>query len=254
LFPLLLILLAFSPPVMQMRRVWAEAPDNSGNPSADGRLLSFVDWETGDVAVRDLTTGQSRKLSGKGAWTESPEYAEWPKISPDGKQVVYSWVTPDYGHEIRVVDTDGKSAPRLILRNPELHYIIPWAWSPDAKSIVALLSRGDDTNQLAWVSLTDGSTRLLKSLDWRWPMNVSLSNDGRFLAYNLNQSETGPARDVFILSADGKSESPLIRHPADDYAPVWSYDGKAVLFASNRTGTVGLWTVPVVDGHPAGPA
>jgi Tol biopolymer transport system component len=239
---------------MQMRRVWAEAPDNSGNPSADGLFLSFVDWETGDVAVRDLTTGQNRRLTRKGDWTQSPEYAEWPKISPDGKQVIYSWVTPEYGHEIRVVDTDGKTAPRVVLRNSELHYIIPWAWSPDGKAVVTLLSRGDDTNQLVWVSIADGSTRLLKSLDWRWPMNTSLSSDGRFLVYDLNQSENASQRDVFIMTADGKSESTLVRHPSDDYAPVWAPDGKSVLFASNRTGAVGLWSIPVADGKPAGPA
>src|SRR5262245_8123239 len=79
---------------MQMRRVWADAPDNSGNPSADGRLLSFVDWETGDVAVRDLLSGHSRRLTHKPSWNRSPEYAEWPKVSPDGKKVVYSWVAP----------------------------------------------------------------------------------------------------------------------------------------------------------------
>jgi Tol biopolymer transport system component len=254
LIPLLLIALAFSPPAMQMRRVWPEATDNSGNPSADGHLLSFVDWETGDVAVRDLVTGQNRRLTRKGSWTQSPEYAEWPKVSPDGKRVVYSWVTLEYGHEIRVVDTDGKAPPRVVLRNPELHYIIPWAWSPDGKSIIALLSRGDDTNQLTWVSIANGATRPLKSLDWRWPMNVSLSSDGRFLVYDLNQGENATERDLFVLTADGKSESLLIRHPADDYAPVWAPDGKAVLFASNRSGSVGLWSVPVTDGRPAGPA
>lgn len=251
---LLLIALAFSPPAMQLRRVWEEAPDNSGNPSADGRLLSFVDWETGDVAVRDLTTGLNRRLTRKGSWTQSPEYAEWPKISPDGKRVIYSWVTPEYGREIRVVDTDAKAAPRVVLRNPELHYIIPWAWAPDGNAIVALLSRGDDTNQLVWISIADGSTRLLKSLEWRWPMNVGLSSDGRFLVYDLNQAENATERDLFVLTADGKSESSLVRHAADDYAPVWSPDGKAVLFASNRTGSVGLWSIPVVDGQPAGPA
>jgi Tol biopolymer transport system component len=252
--PLLLIALALAPPAMQMRRVWAEAPDNSGNPSADGRLLSFVDWETGDVAVRDLTTGENRRLTRKGSWSQSPEYAEWPKISPDGKRVIYSWVTPEYGHEIRVVDTDGKAPPRVVLRNPELHYIIPWAWSPDGKSVVALVSRGDDTNQLAWVSLSDGSTRSLKSLEWRWPMNVSLSSDGRFLVYDLNQAENSTERDLFVMTADGKRETPLVRHPADDYAPVWTPDGRAVLFASNRGGTVGLWSVAVANGEPAGEA
>ncbi len=235
-----------------LRQVWAGAPDNSGNPSADGRLLTFVDWETGDLAVRDLRTGENRRLTNKGSWGESPEYAEWPKISPDGKQVVYSWANPQYGHEMRVVEvaTAPKTPARVVLRIPDLHYIIPWAWSPDAKSVIVLLSRGDDTNQLAWVSLSDGAVRPLKSLEWRWPVNVSLSPDGRFLAYDLTAANHGPERDIFILAADGSREFPLVEHPADDYAPLWSPDGKAVLFGSTRTGTAGIWSVAFAE-HPA---
>src|SRR5262249_8961561 len=136
----------------------------------------------------------------------------------------------------------------------DLHYIIPWAWSPDGKSIVALLSRGDDTNQLAWVSLTDGALKPLKSLDWRWPMNVSLSTDGRYLAFDLNQSDKSVERDIFVLTAAGKTEATLVQHPSDDYAPVWSPDGKAIVFASNRAGSTGLWSIPVADGKSAGAA
>ena len=244
------------PADMQMRRVWADAPDNSGNPSADGRLLSFVDWETGDVAVRDLFSGRSRRLTHKPSWNRSPEYAEWPKVSPDGKKVVYSWVAPDYSHELRVVDTDpaSKLGPRIVLHNPDLHYIIPWAWSPDGKSVVALLSRGDDTNQLAWISIADGSLRPLKSIEWLSPTNVSVSSDGRFLVYDLNQAPNQAERDIFIMAADGSAESRLVQHESDDYAPVWAPDGHAVLFASNRTGAVGLWSVPVADGRATGPA
>ena len=239
-----------------MRQIWPDAPGNSGNPSADGRLLTFVDWETGDVAVRDLITGDNRRLTQKRAWTISPEYAEWPKISPDGKQVAYSWATSEYGHQLRVVATDStaRTAPRVVLQIPDLNYIIPWAWSPDGKSVLALLSRGDDTNQLVWVSITDGTIRSLKSLEWHWPINVSLSPDGRFLVYDLAVSDELPERDIFVMTADGAREFKLVQHEADDYAPVWTPDGRAVLFASNRAGTVGIWSVPVGDGQPRGPA
>jgi Tol biopolymer transport system component len=238
-----------------IRKIWALAPDNSGNPSADGRLLTFVDWETGDVAVRDLATGKNRRLTQKGAWRDSPEYAEWPKISADGKKVAYSWATANYGHQLRVVETDGPSGaqPQIVLQNPDLHYIIPWAWSSDDKSVIVLLSRGDDTNQLAWVSVPNGAVRPLKSLEWQSPTSVSLSPDGRFLVYDLPQSNEGPEQDIFIMAADGSREFPLVRHPADDYAPVWTPDGSSVLFASTRTGAVGIWGIPVAEGRPAGP-
>ena len=239
-----------------IRRVWANAPDNSGTPSPDGRLLTFIDWETGDLAVRDLRTGENRRLTHKGSWTDSPEYAEWPKMSADGKQVAYSWSTEDYGHQLRLVPTDAgeKTEPRIVVQIPDLHYIIPWAWSPDSKSVLALFSRGDDTNQLVWITMADGTIRPLKSLEWRWPVNVSLSPDGRFLVYDLPQTEGAPERDLFIMPADGSRESVLLRHESDDYAPVWTPDGKAVVFASTRTGSVGLWSVPVANGQTTGPA
>src|SRR5712671_1288619 len=48
------------------RQVWADAIDNEGAPSPDGRYLSFVDWSTGDLAIRDLSTGANRRLTNKG--------------------------------------------------------------------------------------------------------------------------------------------------------------------------------------------
>jgi Tol biopolymer transport system component len=242
------------PAAMQLRQVWANAPDNSGNPSPDGRFMTFVDWETGDLAVRDLATGQNRRLTQKGSWMQSREYAEWPKFSPDGKHVAYSWSTAGYGHELRVVEVERapQTPPRTVLQIPDIHYIIPWAWSPDGQQVLALLSRGDDTNQLVWIALADGALRPLKSLEWRWPVNVSLSPDGRFITYDLTVADNARERDIFLMAADGSQEFTLVRHPADDYAPVWTPDGKSLLFASTRTGTVGVWSLPIAEGQATG--
>src|SRR4030065_689109 len=47
---------------MATRRVWAGA-DITGQVSTDGRFLSFTDWKAGgNVAVRDLATGESRPV------------------------------------------------------------------------------------------------------------------------------------------------------------------------------------------------
>ena len=37
----------------------------SGTASADGRLLSFPSWETGDVSIRDVISGESRLVTKK---------------------------------------------------------------------------------------------------------------------------------------------------------------------------------------------
>ena len=52
---------------MITRQIWAEPPaDILGTISPDGRYLSFVDWETGDLALHDMSTGKNRRLTTKG--------------------------------------------------------------------------------------------------------------------------------------------------------------------------------------------
>ncbi len=108
-----------------VRQVWAPAMDAEGGISPDGRYLSFVDWDTGDLAVRDLTTGENRRLTNKGTWTENPnEFAGVSIISPDGKQVAYTWI--DEGSccaDLRIIALTGGGAAakaRVLYRNEDV--------------------------------------------------------------------------------------------------------------------------------------
>ena len=58
------------------RQVWiGPGADIEGAPSPDGKFLSFVDWDTGDLAIRDLETGTNRRLTNKGPWEKPEEFA-----------------------------------------------------------------------------------------------------------------------------------------------------------------------------------
>ncbi len=49
---------------MTTRQVWTGRDvDTYGSVSPDGRLISFTDWDTGDLALHDVTTGQNRRLT-----------------------------------------------------------------------------------------------------------------------------------------------------------------------------------------------
>ena len=237
-----------------VRQVWAgpEQVDIMGAPSPDGRYLSFVDWTTGDLAVRDLATGETRHLTNKGSWRESTAYAEFSTVSPDGKQVAYTWFGDDFLHDLRVVDLDG-SEPRVIYRNEEVDFISPSAWSPDGRQILAQFTMRDRTQQIVMVSVADGSVRVLKTLlDWRPPGKMSLSPDGRYVAYDFPPQEDSEDRDIFLLATDGSRETPLIEHVGNDLFPVWAPDGKRIVFASDRTGSMGAWVIQVGEGKPQG--
>ena len=98
------------------------------------------------------------------------------------------------------------------------------------------------------VSIADGSVRVLKSLNWRYPVKMSLSPDGRHIVYDFPPKEDSPERDIFLLAADGSREIPLVQHPANDLFPLWAPDGKRVLFVRDRKGSMGAWVIQVAEG------
>jgi len=237
---------------MRARRVWTgDDVDTSGRPSSDGAYLTYVDWETGDLAFRDLRTGEKRRLTNKGSWAVSHEFALSSVPSPDGKQVVYDWFNKDFRWDLRVVGLDG-SAPRILNSNKEVEELDPVDWSPDGKDILARARflGADRTFNIVLVSTADGSVRVLKKLDWRFPGKMCFSPDGRYIAYDFPPEQDSPSRDIFLLSFDGSREVPLVQHPANDILLGWTPDGTSILFASDRTGNMAVWSVSVANGKP----
>jgi Tol biopolymer transport system component len=119
--------------------------DVEGTVSPDGRFLSYVDWETGDLALHDFATGGDRRLTNKGTWAQSDEFAEESTISRDGKQVAYSWFNGKDRYELRTASlpASGLVQPRRIFDSEDVLWIGPYDWSPDGKWIAVCLTRMD---------------------------------------------------------------------------------------------------------------
>ncbi len=254
-------------PEVAVRQVWESSrepviSDFMGAPSPDGRYLSFINWDQGNLAVRDLTTGEYRDLTHEGTFDEPDQRAGVSIWSPDSKQIAYGWCNDDHW-ELRIVGLDG-SEPRILYCDETIrgsHGVAPFTWSQDGKYILTTFYRTPSLDEEVWeialVSVGHGSVRVLKSLKdfrhagrWYW---MSLSPDGRQVAYARHVEEHEGARDIFLLATDGTGEEvPLVEHPADDYGPVWAPDGKKVVFASDRSGSYDAWLVQVTDGKPAG--
>ncbi len=240
------------PSGMVVRRI-GRASDSTGAPTPDGRSLTCVDWETGDLALWDLATGDKRRLTNKGSWFDSSEYAEFSTVSPDGKQVAYAWFSKEKRYEIRLIGLDG-SGQRVLYgnENRQAIWLRPADWSPDGKQILALFRGQDAANRIVFVSVTDGALQVLKTLDWRYPLKMGFSPDGRYIAYDFPPKEELPERDIFLLSTDGSREIPLVQHRANDFLLGWAPDGQSVLFSSDRTGTWSAWVMRVMNGAPQG--
>jgi Tol biopolymer transport system component len=232
--------------------------DDKASITSDGRFLAMTDWSSGDLALRDLATGQMRRLKVKSGGWESDDFAEFVILSPDQRQLVYVWHEGSAPGHLRVMPNQPGAKPRILVRNSEFPYVLPSAWSPDGKAVLVHLWKKDYTAQLAWVSVADGSLTVLRSLDWRGaPLKAGgprLSPDGRFIAYAALVRAGSLDSRIYVLSADGASEREIVREPGVNEAPVWSPDGTRLLFNSNRSGRYDLWSVPVRDGMAAGAA
>jgi len=234
---------------MTVRQVWAGPyEDVLAAPTRDGRSLTLQDWESEDLAVLDLATGQKRRLTSKGP---SLEFAMHSLPSPDGREVVYAWYNKDGIYDLRLVGLDG-SNPRVLYADSAVKYLEPTDWSPDGKSVLAVFYGEDQKTRIVLVAVRDGSVRVLKTFDQQAPERGRFSPDGRFVAYTFPQGPSADEHDVFLLAVDESREVPLVRHPANDVMFDWTPDGKRILFGSDRSGTMGAWWIPIADGQPTG--
>jgi Tol biopolymer transport system component len=241
-------------PATTLRRIWAGPKvDTTGGVSPDGRYLSYVDWDTGNLAIRDFASGSDRRLTNKGSWMQSDEFAEQSVISKDGKELAYAWFNGKDRYEIRVVDlhTSGIPQSRRIFDNPDVLWIGPFDWSADGRWLAVALSRFDRSSQIGLVDVRDGSLRVLKSVDWRTVSRMFFSPDGKHLAMDLPAGDRiSDKSDVFVMATDGSRETPVAPSPGFDVAMGWSPDGTELLFASDRGGTRGLWAQRMENGTP----
>src|SRR5260370_6447297 len=74
---------------------------------------------------------------------------------------------------------------------------------------------------------------------------MDFSPDGRWIVYDNFTVEGKPERTIVLLAVDGSSEKRLIETPGNFLFPMWSADGRRVLFAGELGGGMGLWAVDV---------
>jgi Tol biopolymer transport system component len=241
---------------IRIRKVWDNAIDSffTGVPSPDGRYLTYVDWENfANLGIRDLVKGENRQLTGIKSW-EGGEMCYYSVFSPDGGQIAYSWQTKEMLNQLRAVNLDGSST-RILLDAKDVSYQVPIGWTADGKQILTVLFGKDNSSRIVFVSSVDGSVKVLKPMSFKPGIlrsKMSLSPDGRYIAYSYPPREDSSNADIFLLSTEAGQESTLVDHPADESVLGWSPDGGQVIFTSDRTGSIGIWAVRVSDGKAQG--
>jgi Tol biopolymer transport system component len=239
-------------PDMTVRRVWSQhgtLATVAGPPSPDGHYLPYYNGDMGDIWVHDFTTGQNRRLFlKKGDW-DSNEEATNPVFAPDSRRLAYTWFNAK-SYELRVSDLDG-AQPRVIYSNTE-DLPTPYAWTPDATSLLCILRGADEIWRIAVVSAADGSSRTLRTLGREVSPQLALPPDGRYVAYSRRPADGSRQRDVFTIEVATGREAAVVEHGADDQVLAWTPDGRRLLFSATGRAR-DAWAIDVGRVAPGAP-
>jgi serine/threonine protein kinase/Tol biopolymer transport system component len=223
--------------------------------SPDGTRALFGDYSGGqNFAVQDLRAGSFGLLTNldwSTAWTCC---AAWSPQSDAIAYVQYPFAATS-PPEVRVTTLDGQS--RLLFRGESARggwaSIDAAAWTPDGRALLVRAAHADGSGVIATLPADGGPLTEIRQLRVRvgdtWFDRPALSPDGRFVAFA--ETENAGARDIHVMTLDGRREWRVTEHAADDSRPLWSPDGQYLAFVSTRGGAAALWAVPMEDGKPA---
>jgi TolB protein len=140
-------------------------------------------------------------------------------------------------NQICIMNADGSGFRRLTTDNNRQHYYPSLA--PDGQSAFYAAFREENIYEIYEINLTSGAVKQLTNRIG--VVNApEVSPDGKsivFMRWTVNSNRNL----IMLMDRDGKNQN-NIPH-AEGWDPTWSPDGKYVLFASDESGSVQLYSI-----------
>lgn len=186
--------------------------------SPDGERLAVT--ARGEVFDVPAAKGVTKNI------TRSPgahdRNARW---SPDGRRVAY--ISDATGETELYVQEAGGSEPVQLTHDNDT-YIRSFAWSPDSRKIVYT----DRKNRLNLLDVAGRRKETLMQTPEGEAYDVTFSPDSKWLAYSRTADNRMDI--VYVYDLAGKKEYPVTDKWYSSGSPVFSDDGKYLIFASAR--------------------
>ena len=170
--------------------------------------------------------------------TDTKGYDAEGSYSPDGKQIVFcSNRSGPENLELYIMDSDGSNA-RQLTKAPGCYNGGPF-FSPDGKRVIFRSDRSKKDHLQLYVINTDGSGEraLTNDLDWVcW--GPYWHPDNKHIVYaGANHAVAGrPNYDIYWMDVESGKKTRITHAPGADVLPVFSPDGKKMVWTSNRDG------------------
>jgi len=214
--------------------------------SPDGSMIAYSAGAIGKmhIYVRQIAAGRSIDLT-----DDIPGNHRWPQWSPDGTHIAYQ-----SGGMIYVLPTLG-GIPKRMIENARFT-----VWSPDGQYF-AYVHGTETTGTISIKSVERSESRRIA--DAYLPHSLSWSRDGKWIAFVsgnddfvIGGSSIGniAPSSIWVVSARGGEPAVVTDNEYFNVSPVWSPDGKSLLYISNQGGNLDVFQLPIGDSAtPSGP-
>jgi serine/threonine protein kinase/dipeptidyl aminopeptidase/acylaminoacyl peptidase len=190
------------------------------------------------VYVGDLNSAPPRQIL-KGKWGSSSVFGRYLLSAREGNLIGHDFDAKRMtisGAQIRIADQVATNSPSGFA-----------AFSASPEGTLVYASGSSPNRELVWFA-RDG--RRLGSVgppgEYTGP---ALRSDDRLLAVSRVNPQTRTP-DIWMFDLERGTETRLTSDPASDRAPLWSADGKHVLFGSDRSGTWDLYVKSIGSEQP----